>query len=84
MCYRNKLFYRLQTVATSHRPKLYQQACQFAQHDHDAVVVTISDSDQACSLWLSLHSVKLPQLVEGESSAGHQTSLGSMPGNAVF
>jgi hypothetical protein len=55
MLYRNELFYRLQTVSTTHRARLYRYACKIAQQ-HTVVVTALPNE---YSMWVSLRSPSL-------------------------
>lgn len=52
MYYQNELFYRLHTVPTSIRARLYHYACKLARKD----TVLVTNADSMCSIWVSLRS----------------------------
>ncbi|RMF63475.1 MAG: hypothetical protein D6742_17475 [Cyanobacteria bacterium J069] len=52
MHYRSELYYRLHTVESQQRARLYHFACRIAQRE----TVAVSANDHTCSIWVSLRS----------------------------
>ncbi len=58
MYYRNELFYRLHTISSESRARLYHYACKLSKHD----CVVVTTTDDTCSLWVSLRSPNIAAL----------------------